>query len=70
MSAQTVETYETRSPDAEDWRGVPFRHPRDMPAGAPMVTAEADGGKHDGGPMPPEAPRDPAPSGGGGGGGK
>ncbi|MET4923507.1 hypothetical protein P3L51_14260 [Streptomyces sp. PSRA5] len=62
MSAQTVDTYETRAPDAEEWRGVPFRHSQDMP----WVTAEGDGGKHDGGPMPPEAPRDPAPSGGGG----
>lgn len=56
MSAQTVETYETRPPDIDGWRGVPFCHPQDM----------ADGGKHDGGPMPPEAPRDPAPSGGSG----
>ncbi|MGW2023053.1 hypothetical protein [Streptomyces decoyicus] len=55
MSALAVETYETRTPDAEGWRGVPFRHPADT---------EADAGKHDGGPMPPEAPRDPQPSGG------
>lgn len=66
MSAQTVDTYETRTPDAEEWRGVPFRHSWDIP----LVAAEDDGGKHDGGPMPPEAPRDPAPSGGDGGGGK
>lgn len=58
MSAQTVDTYETRRPDAEGWRGVPFRHAWDV--------AADDGGKHDGGPKPPEAPRDPAPSGGGG----
>ncbi|WP_327155534.1 hypothetical protein [Streptomyces tubercidicus] len=57
MSALAVETYETRTPDAEGWRGVPFRHPADM---------EADGGKHDGGPMPPEAPREPQPQGGDG----
>ncbi|WP_274914496.1 hypothetical protein [Streptomyces sp. WZ-12] len=56
MSAVAVETYETRTPDAEGWRGIPFRHPADL-----VVVAEADGGKHDGGPMPPEAPRDPAP---------
>ncbi|WP_405677205.1 hypothetical protein OG292_21965 [Streptomyces sp. NBC_01511] len=71
MSAQTtVDRYETRPPDAEDWRGVPFRHPRDMRGGTAVVPAKADGGKHDGGPMPPEAPREPAPSGGSGGGGK
>ncbi|MYZ36358.1 MULTISPECIES: hypothetical protein [unclassified Streptomyces] len=70
MSAQTVDTYETRAPDTEGWRGVPFLHPKDMPAGATadvstLVTAEVedDGGKHDAGPMPPEAPRDPAPGG-------
>ncbi|WP_199812806.1 hypothetical protein [Streptomyces sp. NRRL S-1813] len=57
MSVVAAETYETRKPDAEGWRGVPFRHPADM---------EVDGGKHDGGPMPPEAPREPAPQGGGG----
>ncbi|MEW1753929.1 hypothetical protein [Streptomyces angustmyceticus] len=56
MSATAVETYETRAPDPEGWRGVPFRHPRDMSA-----VAEDDGGKHNGGPMPPEAPREPAP---------
>ncbi len=61
MSATAVETYESRKPDAEGWRGVPFTYPRDI-----AVTAEADGGKHDGGPMPPEAPRDPAPQGGDG----
>lgn len=60
MSAQTVDRYETRTPDAEGWLGVPFRHPRDL-----AVDATDDGGKHDGGPMPPEAPRDPAPGGGG-----
>lgn len=63
MSAQTVDTYETRPPDAEGWRGIPFRHPGEVPS----VVAADDGGKHDGGPMPPEAPRDPAPSGGEGG---
>ncbi|MFE1962438.1 hypothetical protein [Streptomyces sp. NPDC059479] len=68
MSAQTVDTYETRTPDAERWRGVPFLHAEDMPAGATadvitLVTVEDDGGKHDAGPMPPEAPRDPAPGG-------
>ncbi|MEV8351186.1 hypothetical protein ACFVTT_02450 [Streptomyces niveus] len=62
MSAQTVETYETRPPDGDGWRGVPFRHPWDMAVAA----TDDDGGKHDGGPMPPEAPRDPAPSGGSG----
>ncbi|WP_330175030.1 hypothetical protein OG875_16755 [Streptomyces sp. NBC_01498] len=66
MSAQTVDTYETRTPDAEEWRGVPFRHPLDVSLGVPAMAAAADdGGKHDGGPKPPEAPRDPAPSGGG-----
>ncbi|MFI6083955.1 hypothetical protein ACIBBB_23750 [Streptomyces sp. NPDC051217] len=58
MSAGTLDTYETRTPDAEEWRGVPFRHPANR--------SVDDGGKHDGGPKPPEAPRDPAPSGGGG----
>lgn len=53
MSAVVVDTYESRAPDAEGWRGIPFRHPLDM----------ADGGKHDAGPMPPEAPRDPEPGG-------
>ncbi|UZJ29367.1 hypothetical protein [Streptomyces endophytica] len=57
MSAEAVDTIETRLRDAEGWPGIPFRHPADM---------EADGGKHDGGPMPPEAPRDPAPQGGDG----
>ncbi|MFF7410030.1 hypothetical protein [Streptomyces lydicus] len=52
--AVAVETYETRTPDAEGWHGIPFRHPADM---------DADGGKHDGGPMPPEAPREPSPQG-------
>ncbi|MGO4424032.1 hypothetical protein AB4Z54_36415 [Streptomyces sp. MCAF7] len=63
MSAAAVDTYETRTPDAEGWCGVPFRHPRDL---VDPVTAQADGGKHDAGPMPPEAPRDPAPPGGDG----
>ncbi|MER8068018.1 hypothetical protein ABTZ59_06885 [Streptomyces sp. NPDC094034] len=58
--AENVETYETRTPDPEGWRGVPFRHPANR-------TADDDG-KHDGGPMPPEAPRAPQPQGGGGGG--
>lgn len=58
MSAAPVDVYETRTPDAEGWRGTPFRHPRDL------ATAKDDGGKHDGGPLPPEAPRDPAPQGG------
>ncbi|MCS0639496.1 hypothetical protein NX801_28455 [Streptomyces sp. LP05-1] len=73
MSTQTIETYETRPPDGEGWRGVPFRHPADAEVtdgatadGGSTLTAEDDGGKHDGGPMPPEAPRDPAPSGGNG----
>lgn len=47
-----TDRYETRVPDAGGWRGVPFRHPDEI---------GADGGKHDGGPMPPEAPRDPQP---------
>jgi hypothetical protein len=50
MTEVAVETYEDRTPDAEGWRGVPFAHP-----------SMADGGKHDGGPMPPEAPRPPEP---------
>ncbi|WP_340561808.1 hypothetical protein [Streptomyces sp. GSL17-111] len=49
MSALAVDTYETRTADADGWRGVPFAHPL------------MDGGKHDGGPMPPEAPRPPEP---------
>ncbi|MFE6778295.1 hypothetical protein [Streptomyces sp. NPDC057702] len=61
MSVPAVDTYETRTPDAQGWRGVPFRLPRDLRA-----VAQDDGGKHDGGPMPPEAPRDPQPSGGDG----
>ncbi|MEU7635441.1 MULTISPECIES: hypothetical protein [unclassified Streptomyces] len=61
MSVAAVETYETRTPDAEGWRGIPFRRPRDG-----QVVAQDDGGKHDGGPMPPEAPRDPQPQGGDG----
>ncbi|MCZ1006312.1 hypothetical protein [Streptomyces lydicus] len=56
MSAMMVETYETRTPDADGWHGVPFRYPEDIAA-----VAEADGGKHDGGPMPPEAPPQPQP---------
>lgn len=46
-----VETYASRRPDSDGWRGVPFAFP---------VTT-ADGGRHDGGPMPPEAPRPPEP---------
>lgn len=61
MSVAAVETYEMRTPDTEGWRGIPFRHPRDLRA-----VAEKDGGKHDGGPMPPEAPREPQPQGGDG----
>ncbi|MDT0543825.1 hypothetical protein [Streptomyces lonegramiae] len=60
MSAAAVDKYETRTPDAEGWHGVPFRHPHDL------ATAQADGRKHDGGPTPPEAPRDPDPQGGDG----
>jgi hypothetical protein len=45
----TKDSYETRVPDADGWRGFPFAYPA------------MDGGKHDGGPMPPEAPRDPTP---------
>ncbi|KUL54775.1 hypothetical protein ADL22_02425 [Streptomyces sp. NRRL F-4489] len=56
MSVVAVETYETRAPDGEGWRGIPFRHPRDV-----EIVGQSDGGKHDGGPMPPEAPRDPQP---------
>ncbi|PRH77192.1 hypothetical protein C6N75_21590 [Streptomyces solincola] len=56
--SRMLDTYETRVPDAEGWRGFPFRHPADM--GVPAFAA--DGGRHDGGPMPPEAPRDPAPA--------
>ncbi|MGW2511908.1 hypothetical protein ACWC0A_21345 [Streptomyces scopuliridis] len=52
---ERVDSYGTRALDAEGWRGVPFRHP---------ACVEADGGKHDGGSMPPEAPRDPQPQGG------
>ncbi|MGW7246398.1 hypothetical protein [Streptomyces decoyicus] len=59
MSVAAVDTHGTRRPDAEGWRGVPFRHPREL-----TDTAQADGGKHASGPMPPEAPRDPAPQGG------
>ncbi|MFF8784174.1 hypothetical protein [Streptomyces sp. NPDC015125] len=44
-----------RTPDAEGWHGVPCRHPADI---------EADDGKYDGGPTPPEAPRNPKPGGG------
>ncbi|MFI5803518.1 hypothetical protein [Streptomyces sp. NPDC051561] len=53
VGPQHVDTYETRAPDATGWRGVPFRHADEI--------ALLDGGKHDGGPMPPEAPRDPQP---------
>ncbi|MDP9613203.1 hypothetical protein JOF35_005541 [Streptomyces demainii] len=60
MNSATVDKYETRVPDAEGWHGIPFRHPRDL------ATVQADGGKHDGGPMPPEAPREPTPQGGDG----
>ncbi|WP_411121585.1 hypothetical protein [Streptomyces sp. x-19] len=56
MSVATVETYDTRTPDADGWRGVPFRCPREF-----TVVAQDDGGKHDGGPLPPEAPREPEP---------
>ncbi|MEO3751205.1 hypothetical protein [Streptomyces sp. B6B3] len=51
MTGAAVETYDSRTPDADGWRGVPFKHPLNM----------ADAGKHDGGPMPPEAPRPPEP---------
>ncbi|MFE6686720.1 hypothetical protein ACFVFQ_09610 [Streptomyces sp. NPDC057743] len=61
MSVADVETYASRTPDAEGWRGIPFRHPRAL-----GCVAQDDGGKHDGGPMPPEAPRDPQPQGGDG----
>ncbi|MFE2034673.1 hypothetical protein ACWC0A_00900 [Streptomyces scopuliridis] len=60
--SEHVDSYETRAPDAEGWHGVPFRHPAEMTA--------IDDGKHDGGPMPPEAPRDPQPQPQGGEGGK
>ncbi|MEV1010440.1 hypothetical protein [Streptomyces sp. NPDC049881] len=63
MSPKMLDAYETRTPDPTGWLGFPFRHPSD---GTPVVTAQSDSGKHDGGPMPPEAPRDPAPSGGDG----
>ncbi|MFE7315314.1 hypothetical protein ACFU7T_19860 [Streptomyces sp. NPDC057555] len=61
MSVAAIETYASRTPDAEGWRGIPFRHPLES-----GVVAQEDGGKHDGGPMPPEAPRDPQPQGGDG----
>ncbi|MFT2015775.1 hypothetical protein ACMA1D_08010 [Streptomyces sp. 796.1] len=74
MDTPLLDTYDTRTPDSEGWRGIPFRHPAlNVPADTtytapttqpPHATAAADGGKHDGGPMPPEAPRDPAPGGG------
>lgn len=57
MSVTFVETAESRTPDGDGWLGVPFRHPQDLGA----IGQAADGGKHDGGPMPPEAPRDPKP---------
>lgn len=42
MSAGTLDTYEMRTPDAEEWRGVPFRHARDMPGGvSPRPTTAA-----------------------------
>lgn len=47
-----MDSFETRRPDITGWRGVPFRTPEQV---------GRDGGKHDGGPMPPEAPREPAP---------
>ncbi|AXG79305.1 hypothetical protein [Streptomyces paludis] len=56
QTVDTVDTYETHAPDPMGWRGVPFRLPDDVPA----HTADADGGKHDGGPKPPEAPREPS----------
>ncbi|MEW2546548.1 hypothetical protein AB0910_12340 [Streptomyces sp. NPDC047002] len=62
-----VETFESRVPDGWGWRGVPFRLPP-VPAGRGGAAAGADGGKHDGGPMPPEAPRTPQPAGGDNGG--
>ncbi|MFB7634306.1 hypothetical protein ACFC0M_25635 [Streptomyces sp. NPDC056149] len=43
MSVAAVETYASRTPDAEGWRGIPFRHPRELEA-----VAQDDGGKHDG----------------------
>ncbi|RDG38201.1 hypothetical protein [Streptomyces corynorhini] len=55
MGVQMADTHETQASTPEGWRGVPFRLP-DLPA----HTAEADGGKHDGGPKPPEAPREPS----------
>lgn len=67
MSVTLTETYESRTPDTDGWRGVPFRHPRmsgvdvGVAGGSALVVTQADGGKHDGGPMPPEAPRDPQP---------
>ena len=54
MSVAAVDTYGTHRPDAEGWRGVPFRHPRDL-AGA----AQADGGKHTPGPCPRSHPAIP-----------
>lgn len=64
IGPEHVESYETRTPDADGWHGVPFRHPAEF-----ADIAATDNGRHDGGPMPPEAPRDPQPQGGGGGGG-
>lgn len=69
MSCLAVETLETRPTDSTGWAGVPFRLPEDMAQEVPQqrvsdVAAapemDADGGKHDGGPMPPEAPRQPS----------
>ncbi|MGI5259781.1 helix-turn-helix domain-containing protein [Streptomyces angustmyceticus] len=39
-------------------------HPSKVSRIATAKSMEADDGRHDGGPMPPEAPRDPQPSGG------
>ncbi|WP_345646441.1 hypothetical protein [Streptomyces tremellae] len=62
-----VETFESRVPDGRGWRGVPFRLPP-VPAGRGGEAAGADGGRHGGGPVPPEAPRTPQPPAGGNGG--
>lgn len=43
MGVTSVDRYETRTPDAEGWRGVPFRCP-----GGPVAAGD-EGGKHDGG---------------------
>ncbi|MEV7426919.1 MULTISPECIES: hypothetical protein [unclassified Streptomyces] len=65
MGVQMADTHETPVSAPEGWRGVPFRLP-DLPD----HMAEADGGKHDGGPKPPEAPREPGGDQGGSGGSK